>query len=492
MNRRTNDCEITVLGSGLGGLVAATLLVRKKRRVLLLREKGYGSSCIRGKYRFSPFSSFSERRLRPSLLRRVSKELDLPSLGESIEGNSPVKRDPGKTRERVPFQVILPDARIDLFDDLTLLKAEWKREFPCELSQIEGLYDGWARVQALLKGGGNGEGDSFFPLKKRSLIRKWFPSLSVREETKDEKLSALSMRFNEFVRLQLVSWGNLFSDAFPASLSAYLLLHEKRGEWVAGIDLCRLEEKIVDHFLKSGGEIDEIEKAEGVSKRWREGFILTLERDRRVFQSQFFILNGPLHNVAGLFKRAGNPCLRWLPRIHPRYVLFPSFFGIREKVVPIGMRDLLVSMRAAGKPYEDGNILLLDLSPRGDEGSAPEGRRALTVQSLVSLESLQGWNQAAFTYRQQSVMNHLNHLFPFLEQFLEFADFDWANEQIRRWSYPYFLYETRNGFDWREGVVPVELSGGLYFTGKENFPYLGVEGEILGGLMAAEQILQKA
>jgi hypothetical protein len=88
-------------------------------------------------------------------------------------------------------------------------------------------------------------------------------------------------------------------------------------------------------------------------------------------------------------------------------------------------------------------------------------------------------------------MKHLNHLIPFLEQFLEFTDFDWANEQIRRWSYSHFLYEATSRFDWREGVVPIRLSKRLYFTGKENFPYLGVEGEVLSGLMVAEQILKK-
>ena len=57
--------------------------------------------------------------------------------------------------------------------------------------------------------------------------------------------------------------------------------------------------------------------------------------------------------------------------------------GIRDKVVPGGMRDLLVSIRDLEKPYEEGNVLCLRLSPRGDEGEAPEGRRALTVQSLA-------------------------------------------------------------------------------------------------------------
>jgi hypothetical protein len=46
-------------------------------------------------------------------------------------------------------------------------------------------------------------------------------------------------------------------------------------------------------------------------------------------------------------------------------------------------------------------------------------------------------------------------------------------------------------FQWRERIVPTRISKDLYFTGKENHPHLGLEGEVLSGLMVAEQILKK-
>jgi hypothetical protein len=88
-------------------------------------------------------------------------------------------------------------------------------------------------------------------------------------------------------------------------------------------------------------------------------------------------------------------------------------------------------------------------------------------------------------------MKHVNYLFPFLERFLEFADFDWTREQGGRWSYPHLLYEAAGEFDWREGLVPNRLSKDLYFIGKENFPYLGLEGEVLNGLRVAHEMLEK-
>ncbi len=50
------------------------------------------------------------------------------------------------------------------------------------------------------------------------------------------------------------------------------------------------------------------------------------------------------------------------------------------------MRDLLVSILDLEKPYGGGNLLLLHLGPKGDGEWAPEGKRALTVESLISVE----------------------------------------------------------------------------------------------------------
>jgi hypothetical protein len=40
-------------------------------------------------------------------------------------------------------------------------------------------------------------------------------------------------------------------------------------------------------------------------------------------------------------------------------------------------------------------------------------------------------------------------------------------------------------------VVPAQLSKNLYFVGKENFPYLGLEGEILSGRLVGKKLLEK-
>jgi phytoene dehydrogenase-like protein len=483
MKKERNGYEVIVLGSGLGGLVAGTFLARKNLSVLFLKEKEYQSSFIKEGYRFTPFSNFSEKYLNPTLLQEVSKALNLPFLSQYREGDRQAK-----AKQEVFFQVILPKARIDLFYDRSLFQSELKREFPEEVAPIENFYEEINSLQHLLKKVQNkGGSQSLIPLQKHSIFKSLFSFKTLSKGEMSQRLSPFSREFKQFIQLQLISHGNLFSDQWPMALVAFLL-NDEPNRTTPHIDLEKCEENMFEHFVQSGGRVEEVEKVEKLDKEWRRGFVLSSERGEGAFQSEFLILNSPLHRALNILSKKRKRLSKWEKRIQARYVLIPFFLGIRERVVPVGMKNLLVSILDLDKPYDDGNVLYLSLSPEGDETKAPEGKRALTAESLMPMEKL---NPSFLDEYQGRVMNHLTHLFPFLENNVEFIDHQWANEQVSRWSYPHFIYETTSNFHWRKVVVPNRLSRNLFFVGKENFPYLGLEGEILSGLMVAKQILRK-
>ena len=97
----------------------------------------------------------------------------------------------------------------------------------------------------------------------------------------NEKLSAFSKEFGEFIRLQLISWGNLCSDQFPLYLAAYLLLQDEGEEWISQVDLERVEEKILEIFTLSGGKIEEIERGGEDREEMVQGFAALLKGERR-------------------------------------------------------------------------------------------------------------------------------------------------------------------------------------------------------------------
>ena len=477
-----------VLGSGLGGLVAGALLTKKGHSVLLLRERGYQPSYATKGYHFVPFSNFSEKRFRYRFLRKISQGMNFPFLTDPKEESTQTKIIPEESKERATFQVILPKARVDIFPQRSLSQMEWKREFPEEVAQIGEFYNELDQIQPLFQKVNRSKNSvSFFPFRQRPFIKNIFSFGSFPKVRVDEKLSPFSNHFRKFIQLQLISWGNLYSDQFPISLAAHIL-SEETNEFNPDFDKEKLEREILDQFLKSGGRIEELDRVKNVNLEWRKGITLLGEGDPRVFRSKFFIYNSPLHRISSLQGKKGRKLSKWGEKIKPLYVMIPLFLGVREKVIPVGMKDFLISILDLEKPYHDGNVLFFSLSPKGDETKAPEGRRALIVESLYPLSK---WEQPPLIDFQKGVMGHLNHLFPFLEDHIEFIDFQWAGEQVPKWSYPHFVYEATSDFDWREGVVPVRVSKNIYFVGKENFPYLGLEGEILSGFMAAQQILKK-
>jgi phytoene dehydrogenase-like protein len=490
MDWKGNDPEIIILGCSLGGLVAGTLLLKRNHSVLLLKESGYQRSHSEKGYRFVPFSSLSEKRLKPILLQKISQALNLPLLTISPEEQRRDKSDLNIQKQKVAFQVILPKARVDLYSQRFQFQRELSREFPKEVIQIEGFYKEIDHLRHLLMKMKVKEGPrSLFPLRPYSLVKRCLPFPLFSKGGIDERLLPFSTEFRQFIQLQLISWGNLFLDRFPLALAAYVLLsNEESSELISDLGIEELEERFLEGFVQAGGRVEEIESVERISKKWRRGFIVSLKGDRRLFQPKMLILNSPLHRLSNLMDGRDKRLLRWEKRIQPQYVLLPFFLGIREKVIPVGMRDLLISVLDLEKPFDGGNFILLSLSPKGDETNAPEGRRALTVESLVLFEN---WDQTSLVEHQKSVMRHLEHLFPFLDRYIDFTDFSWANEQVARWSYPHFLYKTNSDFHWRDGVVPTRISKNLHFIGKENFPYLGLEGEVFSGLMVAEQILKR-
>jgi len=470
--------DVAILGTGWGGLIAALQLIQTQRTVLLLKEKRFRPTYLREGYRFLPFSNFSEKRIPVSLLRKILPSSDLLDR-EKVE-------QPAKPQ--IFYQVILPNARIDLYRDPSLFQREMKREFPTEWRQIESFYGEMDRIKKVVDQAKKREKNSIsFPIHSGFSIKEWLSSEGRLKREWNRWLSAFSVEFNQLIQLQMVFNGNLCPGPFPISLASYLLRMDEKDREEKGIDLEMLTQGVLERYNRSGGRIEEIEGVEKVEMNRRKGFHLFLKGREGSVQSRFLILNIPLHRCASLLGKRGEVLSKWQEKIQPRYVMIPFFLGVRERGIPVGMKDRLVSVLDLERPWEGGNLLLISMSEKGDERQAPEGKRALTAQALLPFGK---WDRDHIPILREGVMNHLKHLFPFLENHLEFFDQTWVEDQKDCWSYPHFLFETHSAFKWRKGVVPLRMSKGLFFSGKENFPYLGLEGEILGGILLGRKMME--
>jgi phytoene dehydrogenase-like protein len=485
--KQADEHDVILLGCSVGNLVAGTLLSRGRLSVLLLKEQGYPAPVTYSGYRFVPFGSFSEKIWTTRFVKRLFHDLHLPIPTHLQKETAQTRGGGDLPGDRVTFQIILPGARIDLFHEPARMEREWRREFPGEVSQIEKLFTEVGDAASRLKEERKGKRSRpFFPLRLPSFLKMFQPS----ERLLD--LSPFSEEFQTCARLQLLAWGNLIPTQVSMSLASYLLSTRDRGEWMSDVDLEAWRERVFQEFLRVGGRVEEIDVVEEISKRWGKGFAMRLGGDRRIVRSQALILGVPLQRVVTLPGTWGRRLAKMGKCISPRYILYPLFIGVRAKGIPVGMRERLISIQNLTEAYDKGNLLLLSLSPKEDTNGAPQGGRALTVESLISWEKYEReWSQADLDQHRDGVLKHLYHLMPFLENHIEFLEVDSGREWISHWSYPHFLYESSSQFHWRDGLIPCKIGKKLYVIGRQNFPHLGLEGEVLSGLMAAHEILKR-
>ncbi len=473
MNLHRDSIDVVVLGEGLGGLIAATLLVQSHLHVLLIKEKDYRPVYVREGYRFVPFSNVQEKGIKAHLIQKISSMLSLPKFPDLPE-------DGGSC------QIILPQARIDLFSHGPLFEREMRREFPKEVEDIRRVYTLMTKIKESLDKEKKEKEEEVFPLSPFPSLWKRVKGFSRKKELLNRKLSSLSKEFKDYLKLQILAKGNLIPDQIDLSLASYLLI-SKFG--FRGIPSERMKEILFEKFIESGGEVLDLEGLEALEKGGQDRFRLSFKNGGRAIHSKFLLLNAPLHRISERFDFLQRRLSKWTKKIRPSFQILPLFLGIREKGIPVGMKDFLVSILDLDRSYEDGNVIFLSLSPRGEESQAPEGRRALLAEGLIAINQ---WDSISMDRFQKGVISHLKYLVPFFEEFVEFVDFQWTLEQANKISYPHLIYETDSNFRWREGIVPLRVSKSLFFTGKENFPYLGVEGEILGGIWVGREILRKA
>jgi phytoene dehydrogenase-like protein len=480
------EYDAIVLGSGLGGLFAAALLSQKGLSILLLREKAATASCVRDGYHFVPFSDFSERQARPEVLKWLWDTLGLsPASPVPREARPPGRVSP-VSKYGAPFQVILPSSRIDLFEDRGKLRKEWEREFPGEATRVDEFHNRMDLVaRSLTEGRPEPRTWPFCLSGSRGLLMKWFSS----DPTLD--LTSFSKEFQQFIRLRLFSWASFVTEEFPESLAAFFLSRDRSSLPFPSSAFEDLKKRLLSAVVDQGGKVEEVDGIEEANSRWTGDATVFSGKDKKEHRSRVLIINMPLHRLAEIPGSLGERVSRYRKRIRPRYVSVPLFLGLHEGVIPVGMRNLLVSMADLEKSDEGGNTLFISLSPEGEKSEAPEGRRAVTVQSLVPTDQLDRSNLMG---HQNAVIRHLKRLIPYLDQFMDFADFNWTMDQVTRWphwGYPHFIDETPAGFRWKQGILPTRLSGGLYLTGKETFPYLGLEGEMMSGWKVASAVMKK-
>ena len=403
--------DVVILGTGLSGLLAAALLARRGRHVLVLEEEDTpgGLSCqtIRNKFTFLRGPALFLGFERDGLYDRLFMELGLSLTSLKREGTLFQTPYPA-------FQLVLPNHRMNFYQDPAGLFEELTREFPDNRIQIQSFFMEvdrqnetlfrllrWAEHRTVI-------GFREKILEARESIKKWIGIRRFRKRSAKEALALFGLDrelYRGIELLLLLFTGMNAQDASELDLLLLLGLIRRQVVTISG-GIPKLCELLIGVIHKYQGDVLCSQPISG----------LVIER-KRVTAVRMGKADIPLKGdcIVNL------PAMQ-LPGIQNGDRALSFHYGVAANVLPSPMKEHVVMCRRLEKPPTEDNFLFLILSRTKEEWAAPEGQRALQV--ILVLKQSEKMNEEDIARVRKSVESQLLELIPFSKQGLTFLGYE--------------------------------------------------------------------
>lgn len=381
------DCEVAVVGSGIGGLTVAALLSQRGVDVCLLERESQVGGCVapveKFGYTFDPtnglYSGWADGDIHP----RIFSELPVA---------------PPETRPLQPhYMVRLPDgAQISVTGELDQLESELVRVFPeCKdqaISFYRKLHDVGSALGRVLQT----DPDFFAGTaagRLRALARHGTSGFEIRKyasDTTDKHLGTVSARFRRFidVQLQTLAQGGASQVSYLYAASA---LVNRQGTFAIGGGGAGLTERLAESVRRSGGKIrlntpvlrlayDSVGQAIGVDLLTGE----TLHASRAIISNltiwdTYGKLIG-LNRTPSQLRKQLNELRSW--GAYLVYAGLDAGAADAQSESPL----LHVMDTQVGEDYNpETGQLVFTAAPAWDR-RAPDGKRAVTVHTLTEVD----------------------------------------------------------------------------------------------------------
>lgn len=414
--------DVLILGAGFSGLLAAALLAKRGRHVLVLEEEATPGglshrearetfSYIKGPALFLGFE-------RDGLYDRLFMELGLSLSLLKKEGALFLRPIP-------PFQTVLPRHRINFYVDPNELLNELGREFPDHIQGFRAFSLEIDRWDEILR-------PSYHLVKRRGhrgfgeWVDHFYESMRLKAAVRVPRRKkapaflepfGLDSEFCQGLELALLLFmGRTLNEA--TGLDLLLLLGLLRREVVAisgGIP--RLAELLVQVIQDHRGEVIFSQPLEALII---EGRRLTAIRTK---EGEIPVSGKVIANI---------PFLR-LPQAEYERRFLSLYFAIAADALPSAMSEHLLMTRSLPEPPFADNFLFLILSGLKDSEAAPRGQRALQV--ITSLSESREPTPAELERLRDSILAQLIDLMPFSRPSLAFLGYDlWTAREDNRLS----------------------------------------------------------
>jgi len=475
--------DVIVIGSQLGGALAAAMLAKRNHRVLLVEHDGMGPGYEHGGY-VLPYAPF----VAPPLKTMPTVEEALTELG--LAGT--VQRS---LRPHAPeLQLLLPRNRLDIHADTARRKAEALRELGAEGEALLGALAGAAAqhetTDAFFKAAPPLPPDGFFEGWNLKKVIKAHPGLEATPRLSGDSAAV------KLVRGLLPFVSHLehpeSSLALTRPLSQVLSSPSCFNGGREG-----LREMLTRRVTELGGDV--------LGRDSPSGFIVEeLTFDGSRFAGMKLLRSDTVYRASCLVaateagalrrlvtdKKHNRGLLELLDQSATKSLLFTVNWVVPESALPRGLGELALVDTG---DTELGPLLVqvhLARAAPGPGGKETEGLRVVCVGAFVPA-SYRDLGEEHLQGVANRIDEHLDTLMPFTAQhrLLRSAPYLDAGgvRGSRLMPHPLYSFDTE-AFLGVTGLSQRTPAKNIFLAGREVLPGLGLEGELLAGIRAARMV----
>jgi hypothetical protein len=392
--------DVIIVGTDLAGLITGAFLAKRGLSVTVLN--------------FERDVASEKKNIQPNLITNLESRLFKSILGRLsiLDHELQIIR-----RLEVPFQVVLPRHRIDIFRDRDRLHKEIQREFPSDKISLAAFYENvdhfdttldTERLQELI-----------LPKTFRS---RWKFSQFVKQTGLNQRIKEAtdSLGSNREVQALLECQVKFLSQTHSENPFLYqiaktlstdnCMLFEVQG------GLGHLKKLFLDKIEQFSGKVKNEVRIEGFQFEKRHLRSIQLGGFEGALGCKYLLWNDEVRGIKEFLpkKFRNRRLVKKIKSIQPKFYHFSIQYELDPNVIPVGMRENLLFIGDPEQPLTGVNFLHLNLFHRpGEDGETPP--TLLTVSYLLEAERLQEPAEF-FQAIHKDISAILHRLLPFSEQ----------------------------------------------------------------------------
>lgn len=490
--------DVIVLGDNISGLITASLMEKRGANVLVICPNDDDRTFNLEGYSFSNEPTILACFEKGNFFEKIFKEI---CYDWSYE----------KAQESISHQIVLPEARVDLFPNHQYLLREVEREFPENSHMLGKLYSHFNEVSKL---------SSEFLHDTDTQIEKSYISnfLVNRKIAKKEKIKeAITSDYTGYMnqaftnispelkafflsQIKTLSYED-FSN--PDMLTSSWLLSTNFRKYNTDIaHVHELQDFLKKRFLKFKGDIEDISQFEYFVTKGSNIKTAILKKGIKEYYCRYLIINTQLRHILKYFPK-GFKAKRLANLVTTekfKGMWYTVNFIVDRSVIPIGMKNKIIYLSNLEKSMNLGEYLIVSLEELKDENIA-EKQILLSASIFIDLGKPEHFED----YYEYTKIIHkkVNKLIPFFDDYLIYSYPSTDNPHayktdlfesylnfLRRGDYNYVYQEDTN----INPIIGSQFScpyKNMFISGRNSYKHLGVSGEIFAGYKLANHLTKK-